>query len=137
MNKQKLLELADHIEKMPHFPYRYQDPDHDDAMEKFLDGDDQHYFNMLTYIETNSVCGTVCCVAGETVRLWGHPQWAGTIVRQAADILDLDMDRAMSLFHPPERLEWGSLTPAQAAHVIRQLAETGMVAWPVMQEKSA
>lgn len=53
-NKQRMLELADFIEKLKH-RRRFPGPAPKDV--------DSHYFNMADFLESTA-CGTVGCIAG-------------------------------------------------------------------------
>lgn len=118
-------------------------------------------FNMGTYhhdlasdfgpMETNvgHQCGTVACIAG----------WASMFLREdgtgllqrprreidipafddlGAHLLGLDENQANSLFEPMNYefenadIDWGQITPAQAAKVLRHLAATGEVDWSIV-----
>lgn len=127
MNRERLLELADHIEKMPMWrgPLRDLWNSHTET----------HYFSIDHYAEKSQSCGTVCCIAGETVRLWG-PQFplerASSLdpgyCETAGRLLGLDREQEQHLFLPPLRRQF-SFTPKVSASCIRHLAETGRVEW--------
>lgn len=77
-------------------------------------------------------CGTPCCIAG-----WACAEKieAGESIAShyvtAAVSLGLSLSKATSLFEPPFHLDWDSISPAHAAAVLRNLADTGEVDWSV------
>jgi hypothetical protein len=79
-------------------------------------------------------CGTVACVAGWTIALFGS---RGDGFMEAGQHLGLPRSKYRPLFYPGTGLDedeadthpaWGA-TPAQAASCLRHLAETGEVDW--------
>ena len=119
MNTERILELADHIEKLEHYP------------EEELPNKSPDYFSMDQW---QFDCGAPACMAGHACHLWGG-LGSSQIYGQARDALDLDRSTASSLFSPnPGYQEYSefylSITPAIAAGVLRNLALTGEVVWP-------
>ena len=118
MNRERILELADHIEKLEHYPH------------PLLPNKSPDYFSMDTW---QFDCGAPACLAGHACHLWGGRP--GNIADHARDALDLDRSTAAELFAPaPGYREYSdfylSITPAMAATVLRNLALTGEVVWP-------
>jgi hypothetical protein len=122
MNKERILKLADIIEKQPHTTP--QQPDG---------------FTMSNWTHD---CGTPACICGwanhELNKETSSDIWLGDD-RVAAEWLGLDIDTAGSLFEPSRERDsnpwatdwWDEITPAHAAAVLRNLAETGKVDWSV------
>lgn len=125
MNKERILALADLIEKQPHTTV-----------------DDAHGFTMGNWTHA---CGTPACIAGWAVfaengsAKFESGEWVSS---RAASYLELDRDDAVLLFEPdlrnPDEFEddetdatdgWDEITPSQAAATLRRLAETGSVDW--------
>ena len=125
MNKERILALADLIEKQPHTPLPAENG-----------------FNMADLVRE---CGTPSCIAGWAA--WeaeGRPAsvrtstigWA--LEREAQNYLGLEgvnkaelSPKAYSLFYPTYEgcFAYEDITPAQAAACLRHLAETGEVDW--------
>lgn len=118
MNKERILALAEKIEKLPH-------------RNREVGG-----FTMVSYTRTDGECRTPACIAGHAVFEFDKAQWEILGSRDfphTADIanylLDLDYNtQGMELFYPTDR-HWSDITPVQAASVLRHLAETGEVDW--------
>ena len=126
MNKERLLELADHVEALRHWP-----------MEDVLDVP-EGCFNMNRW---RYRCGAPACVAGHAVALWGNAEAPSSqllgALGAATGLLDLDLRTARRLFTPQmglcERAEedyCDAITPKTVAGVIRELVATGIVYWP-------
>jgi hypothetical protein len=111
VNTERILELADVIERTPHKPLPSQS-----APARKLRG-----FNMGEWH-----CGTVGCMAGWAGQMFDcHPS-------DAADALGLTRETAWRLFQPIESIDrWEQIKPKQAAAVLRNLAETGEVDWSI------
>lgn len=116
MNKERLLQLADHIEKLRHV-------DEEFSMQRFAD---------RAYV---GACETPSCIAGHAVFMFGGEELFMKCVneelnfpRSAASLLDIDYDNedfvANKMFFPD--VTWGKVTPKQAAAYIRELVETGV-----------
>jgi hypothetical protein len=83
-------------------------------------------------------CQTIACIAGWTKAVlepvgssaeflhWTERHFTHDV----ADLLGLDGYESAELFLP-DRVEWDTITPAQAVRVLRHLAETGEVDWSV------
>lgn len=114
MNRERIRELADVIEKLPH-----------------TEIDDASGFNMGNYVH---VCGTPCCIAGWTVAVakgWETITWRVAYYDVAANHLGLTGQQAEDLFRPFSHVRLQDVTPAHAAAVLRNLADTGVVDWSV------
>lgn len=115
MNRERILELADLIEKQPH-----------------VGTCDAAGFNMNRFVHP---CGTPCCIAGwATWESLGRPQKIEAdddclIDEQATQWLGLQDMEAYDLFWMPGNLMLENITPSQAARTLRHLAETGEVVW--------
>lgn len=116
MNKERILALADLIEKQPHVDYSAN-----------------FGFNMEDYRHD---CGTPSCIAGWATALAhglneGNTPIEGSAHCTAVAFLSINSQDGMELFQPrgihPD--EWGNITPAHAAFTLRHLAETGKVDW--------
>jgi hypothetical protein len=130
MNKERILALAAHIEQQPHADYSNYDA--------------TIGFNMGWTVHPS--CGTPCCIAGwATWESLGRP--IGAIPARceplAAEYLGLDYETGHQLFYPPQEEDrysvcYSSVTPEQAASVMRELVETGEVNWfPIYEEQQA
>ena len=128
-NKQRLLELADRIEKLPHY-----DLDADFCVEK-------ESFNMSRFMKKSAwpeeiSCGTVSCLAGWTVALF-MPEKKKiekgdmfSFPNVASELLGLDLDIANRLFYVAEAGErpgasksLQTITPQEAAQACRNVAD--------------
>ncbi len=115
MNVERIIALADLIEKQPH-----------------TSRDDASGFNMVNWHHT---CGTPSCIAGwavamlrgDTLGTKKIPLGAGN---DAADYLGLTNRQSTDLFYP-QLDDWEGITPEDAAHTLRKLAHTGEVEWSV------
>ncbi len=127
MNKERLLALADRIEN--------------------LDG--ELGFNMAHWYDENSGlddmsghdCGTVACIAGHAVDMFGEKGWLRNAYRyhslvisvseNARRLLDLERQISDELFgeNVVTGMELWGIRPLTAAKVIRHLIETGEVRW--------
>lgn len=127
MNKERILELANMIEKLPH---RWEDG---------YDHGPNNIFNMRNYSE----CGSPQCIAGWAVHMYheggleeatseaayDNCDHAGPVADRAAKALDIPIQDAELLFEPFVDVAYKQLTPAMAAKVLRTYAETGEVTW--------
>lgn len=121
MNTERILQVAAEIEAMPHAVVR-EDPDLEFDLEFENAG-----FNMLMWNDAEP-CGTVCCIGGHIAPTGGDR------LKQVADQLGLTLDTADLLCYPILPTDdWGRITPAQAARVLRHLAETGKVDWSIIK----
>ncbi|MCV0350234.1 MAG: hypothetical protein K5863_09165 [Nitratireductor sp.] len=115
-------------------------------------------FNMETYIDENLIdeetnvgfkCNSTACIAGWACLALDYDGTFRKTIRTkepnglyegvAAEILDLDEDTALSLFEPMNTdfddrtdVRWDTITPQQAAKVLRHLAKTGEVDWSIV-----
>lgn len=123
MNVERILQLADVIEKTPH-RLRYSET----MKWRRLSG-----FNM-----SNWHCGTTGCIAGWACDVFGNgnePFYTDEIQFDAAVLLGLPHHIADDLFVPTD----GALTdikPKHAANVLRHLAETGEVDWSIADARA-
>ena len=125
----KLNTLADHIEKME------RARGHFSIVEKGV-----HKFNMVTFMTVAGVkdfpenlkdlesCGTVCCIAGEALRIFNPGALLvgiGEISKNAAAELGLTRDDADYLFLGgfSESVNLSTITPLEAAAAIREVAK--------------
>jgi hypothetical protein len=111
MNAERILQLADVIEKVPHVQLD------EDAPRGELDS-----FNMDDWH-----CGTAGCIGGWAAQLFD------CATSEAGVALGLRCIEAMSLFTPKpiNPNDWSKITSLQAATVLRHLAATGIVDWSV------
>lgn len=128
MNKDRILELAAHIENLTyregsHFGKVHTLPKNGFNMANF------HFYGVVN----GQMCKTPSCICGWAITLWEHEdEYAGTM-RRGKEILDLTRKQAEELFFPYDCLE---KTPEEAAETLRRLAATGVVKWPdTKQEK--
>lgn len=119
----KLRYLADHIENMQH--------------SKTLNPQRGFYrFNMAPYAKVNTkdngeICGTVCCIAGEAVRLFKPSLFEKFAAQnrinydaEAAKILDIEDEEADIIFYGDFSEKFNEkITPKEAAAALRELAE--------------
>jgi hypothetical protein len=115
MNKERILALADIIEKQPHV-------EHTAAKG----------FNMWGY---RHPCGSPSCIAGWAIHSFPRVRSDEGPQSHAAKILGISWDEASPLFDPEHYVEgvmdMRSITPAHAAAVLRHLASSGEVDWSV------
>ena len=119
MNKERILQLADHIEKQLHTAF-----------------EDKKGFNMSTFTH---MCGTPSCIAGYAAAFNlgfndENQQVISDVEINASHWLALDSEIAIQLFFPIEHAhvdDWCKITPKHAATVLRNLAETGIVNWNI------
>ena len=115
MNKERILKLADVVERQKHAKVS-----------------DSHGFNMG---EFRHECGTPSCIAGWACALkkrdkTGMKEIDIDVFSQAKKYLGLSAYEADELFIPSSGY-WSLITPSQAAATLRNLAETGEVVWNV------
>lgn len=129
MNKQNILRLADALDNVE------------------LAKSHNIGFNMATFVSTFDIdrtehdCGTVACIAGWAVAMFGHngkPRASPlsamklnnfpTPEEHATRTLGLSYVTAQSLFYPGNP-RYHQITPKVAAATLRHLAETGVVDW--------
>lgn len=131
MNKQRLSEMADWLEKgAPHKHIEFN-------MSCFM------YPKLIDQNKDatkDNICGTICCLAGCATQFY-HPEAFDyrTFLDQieyfglAKDALDLTYRQAKDLFYPRSRCGRGfnmqDITPFWAARTIRRLMKTGKVNW--------
>lgn len=127
INKERVLKLADHIEKCEHV--KDVDAKNDG---KFKD----HLFCIEDWKFPN--CGSPACIAGHTVHLFTEIQGKmtfpsnlkGLTGHYASKILGLSKEQAGDLFTPSMmNVPIYAITPKVAAETLRHLARTGIVAW--------
>lgn len=128
MNRERILELADRIEAMPHYNIvaRMLGLELDDRRITDAEGG---MFTMAMWRQSSS-CGTVACVGGWTQQLWGSENMDD---HEVGALLGLDWPTTSRLFYPHET-DWTDTTPAQAARVLRHLAETGELRWGMVAD---
>jgi hypothetical protein len=126
MNKERVLALAELIEKQPHVGKE----------EETTEG-----FDMAQWFHP---CGTPACIAGWTLAL-KYGDWtpalqdkrgAGGVEADAADYLGLEGTQSAQLFfvgHEAEK-SLADVTPQDAAKLLRHFAETGKVDWSITNE---
>ena len=109
MNRERVLELADWIEKLP-----------------------PEDFDMTTW---RHGCQSPACIAGHAFALFEPKLFANTIgseYSRAKSALGLNRRRAADLFTPDGLMD--RTTNIQAARVLRHLAETGVVDWTIINQ---
>ena len=129
MNKERLIELADKIEKLEH----YLGVDDDSKINK-------EQFSMATYYgKTEEGCNTPACIAGWAVYLYDKDfdeavrETGGFLSERAYRLLgvspkDKEYQDLHKLFHPHNVL-WRNITPAQAAEATRAVANGTFTCW--------
>lgn len=104
-------------------------------------------FGMYTYLklldkngnetyDKNEACNSICCMAGALAQTFGDPStnvlWLSHvgigISEYARKLVGLDQIEGNALFEPAG-LDFRSITPQQAARVVRHLIATGNVDW--------
>lgn len=107
MNKQRILDLADHIEHLPHVTGCDAVP----GVDSFT----------MEYVRYN--CGTPACICGWAAHFLGNPNRL-SYEKDAADYLGLDERWArVHLFYPRGTgCNLSELTPQRAAEALRRLA---------------
>lgn len=120
MNRERLLQLADHIESLEHLDtsrVHYWPVRREEVPPEAL------LFNMEKWLLYTD-CGTIACIAGHTVLLFGPEELAynPVIELRAAELLDIRAQTAYYLF----RGKWTStpmseITPAQVAAQLRKM----------------
>ena len=131
--KERLLELADKLEKLP---FELEDDDH--SVESFT---------MTQYVKSgtqNVNCGTACCIAGWALALYepnislgdGNVEYGFRYVERAAKCLGLDLETAQVLFYAADgrgmQKSLISISPQEAARACRNVADgarTFMFIW--------
>ena len=123
MNKEKLLKLAEHIESLNHIPIKAI---RGISVQNIIDGEKIDAFNMEDWL-VSAQCGTAGCIAGHAIYLFQNdiPDGSGqrSTMCTAQKILCLDWYEAEHLFLPGEDSTRGDITPAQAANVLRLVAD--------------
>lgn len=126
MNKERVLALAELIEKQPHVGKE----------EATTEG-----FDMAQWFHP---CGTPACIAGWTLAL-KYGDWspklhdkrdARGVEADAADYLGLEGNQSAQLFFVGYKSEksFSEVTPQDAAKLLRHFAETGTIDWSIINE---
>jgi len=90
-------------------------------------------FDMSTFRDN---CGTTACIAGWNMFLFEPKTWAkghssnSEYNKAGQEHLGIDLAQCDELFLPLTELKYEDITPADAATVLRNLAQTGRVEWP-------
>lgn len=154
LNVERLNDLADFIERLPHVPGQRASADgvlvpNFEKMAKGCNPEEPvRAFTMASFqtifrdwsSPALPACGTACCLAGWTVQVYGVDNRRvihGKIedvspltswVVDAGLLLGLDRGQALQLFIPSGR-SLSLITPLEAATCLRVLADTGRVDW--------
>ena len=125
MNKARLRLLADHLRKTPYDLYA-EESEYDYGPQLITEKVD--YFNMEDYFgATEDRCGTVGCIAGHAVGLFGDvgnraiPVYS--IPSEAGRLLELTSEEASALFCPSDWLDLSEVEPHTAAAVLDDVAD--------------
>lgn len=131
MNKERILQLADAIEREGALP----EPDLGFNMNYFMSEiikADADEWGPIRGDFAYRPCGTVGCIAGHTAHLagitggfWAAAEWLG-LSYVGSDGAELFFPGGVSGIRV---FRWSDITPAHAAAVLRRLAETGKVEW--------
>jgi hypothetical protein len=119
-----------------------------------LNGPREHLMFLANFLDTlpakqfdladwtrEAECGTVACIDGWACVLFQGKSWDETNIREDAErraLLGLrDIHQAHQLFIPGQLLAGigrlaGSISPSEAARVLRHLAATGEVDWSIL-----
>jgi hypothetical protein len=125
MNKENILKLANHIESLRHIG-------DDEALGQGVEG-----FNLNREVFT---CGTPACIAGWAVSFQRHTNQIADDEEFTNDAMkylgvnEYEYDDLCYPFYAKAISSFDDVTPAQAAKVLRNLAETGVVDWDVITE---
>lgn len=133
MNRERILEVADEIEKL--------DPERFD-MSNFITAPGQEFPSSTSAArvlekEPEHWCNTAGCIAGHTVLMFMEKSAIiDALKKHAVDdcaqaILGLDDYTAGILFYGHPRLDLERVSQRQAAATLRNLVETGEVNWDV------
>ena len=135
MNKDRILELADRIERFDTdnkrpglgFDMRNVITTRYAPTVKFEDAPSPLPGNL-----PDDWCGAVGCIAGWALVLWGTWPTPGNQMSTASEILGLEREQARRLFDPAyyRSVSMRELTREDAVATLRRLAETGDVVWP-------
>ena len=125
MNKHKLMELADHIENLPHekgWGYGHQSYPIAHCGRSDRKGNLSR-FNMAHWLTNDGKCG---CIAGWTCELYGWGDDPLASIKDQADShiglsYDRNLDYIRNFFQPNMKL--AEITPKQAARFLRIMAE--------------
>ncbi len=122
MNKDRILELADRIEKMPLLAdvRRSNDSGIEVSAPEIFD---------MEHWRSRTDCGSIACVGGWATIMFGNPDKYYSDVA-SGELLGLDWSDAQMLFYPTQST-WYRIAPARAAAVLRNLAATGLVDWSI------
>ena len=130
MNKERILQLADHLEKpetVEHF-----------NMTTFVSASKAGYIPSEAPIgELINNCGTTACIAGHAHVLFAPMNaWVDIDFPQSCELLGIDDRRAYDLFrhfYIPTKDGKREVTNLDAAKVLRNHVETGEVDWSVCE----
>lgn len=112
MNKERVLHLADYIEKLPK-----------------VSKENPTGFTMMDFTHN---CGAPACIAGWAAYLADTTDEID-VFRCGAEYLELSKREAYQLFTMDNtEIPLSSVTPEQAAKVLRHLAETDEVNWDIL-----
>ena len=109
MNVELMMEVADHIEQLEN-------------------GESEGFFDMTSYVHS---CGAPACIAGWTCHVAGDTLTMGNwldVPEKARRHLELSHREARKLFSTSQRF-LPSVTPGEAATVLRRFAKTGELNW--------
>jgi hypothetical protein len=120
MNKERILQLADHLDNLPPTEPGFYMGSWFQPVDENLDGDS-------TEVIRNE-CGTAACIAGHALRYFEDvPVKFSYPALAAGEILDLTYGQGDDLFTPFNHMN--ETDPHKAARVLRHLAATGEVEW--------
>lgn len=130
MNKERMLQLADHLERV-----------HEDNffMPKIFSGADVENDSLVSWPNLSEPhCGTTACVAGHAVHLFATNEQKSTVagdigfsIAVAEEVLGLSESTAHLLFHGVWETkksvvaDWHDMTAKEAATEIRHIVEKG------------
>lgn len=116
MNKERILELAEVIERQPDYVWPSQ----------------AHGFTMQYYMHD---CKTPACIAGWAIHLYGEDIGLARKAN-ALNLLELTVEQAGDLFTMFNTdLSLPSITSAVAAQCLRNFAATGVVDWDMAKQE--
>ena len=120
MNKARLRELADHIEGLE---WGTEDIDKSYLDDESVEGPPD-LFNMSYWLYDTPDCQTCGCIAGHAAYLFSEPDRGHHAIRQRAEeALELTIEEADDLFEPLLFCDYGRIAPAEAAAVLRRVAD--------------
>lgn len=121
MNKERILEMADIIERTPHAKESVARTAYDTRAPEFFDMAITH-------------CGSTACIGGFVRWKVDGTNEAHDIEWAVAEYFEISDNQANAICYPPFGIDYETITSAQASKLLRNFAESGAVDWNAVLE---